>query len=79
MHQNGQTPFMLACEAGHVDTIKFLLECDCSLVSTKDVVSVLSICTCACANVYAELLYNKLSKRRVLILVHIGTLLASRT
>lgn len=45
-HQNGQTPFLLACEAGHDDTVRFLLACDAHLVFTKDAVSVVGICTC---------------------------------
>ena len=44
--QSGRTPFMLACEAGHADTVKFLLTCDRSIVTTKDNVSVLYVCTC---------------------------------
>ena len=38
--QNGQTPFLLACEAGHEETIKFILKCKASLVYTEDAVSV---------------------------------------
>ena len=38
-YQKGQTPFLLACEAGHDDTIRFLLTCDPELVLTKDSVS----------------------------------------
>ena len=49
-YQNRQTPFLLACEAGHENTIRFLLTCDAQLVLTKDSVSEFGvsniICTC---------------------------------
>ena len=44
--QNGQTPFLLACEAGHEETIRFILKCKASLVYTEDAVSDFSLRTC---------------------------------
>ena len=46
--QDGQTPFLLACEAGHADTVTFLLTCDRNIVNTKDSVSVLSVLLVVC-------------------------------